>query len=57
VFSIDPATGAEALLVDFKTGTSPQNPYAGLIYQAGNFYGTTQYGGTSGLGVVFELMP
>jgi uncharacterized repeat protein (TIGR03803 family) len=57
VFSIDAATGAETILTRFKGGRAPANPYAGLIYQAGNFYGTTQDGGASGLGVVFELTP
>jgi len=57
VFSIDSTTGAETLLALFKGSPNPSNPYAGLTYQAGNLYGTTQYGGTSGLGVVFELTP
>jgi uncharacterized repeat protein (TIGR03803 family) len=34
------------------------NPYAGLIMDAaGNLYGTTEYGGSSDKGVVFELAP
>jgi len=33
-------------------------PEAGLIFdRAGNLYGTTAYGGTSNLGIVFELTP
>ena len=33
-------------------------PFAGLIADsAGNLYGTTEYGGTSTLGVVFKLAP
>ncbi|MEO6990950.1 MAG: choice-of-anchor tandem repeat GloVer-containing protein [Candidatus Baltobacteraceae bacterium] len=33
-------------------------PYGGLISdKSGNFYGTTYYGGTQGVGTVFELSP
>jgi uncharacterized repeat protein (TIGR03803 family) len=32
-------------------------PLAGVIFVAGNLYGTTQYGGASGNGAVFELTP
>jgi uncharacterized repeat protein (TIGR03803 family) len=32
------------------------NPYAGLIFdRSGNLYGTTEYGGAQGYGIVFEL--
>ena len=41
-----------------QTGTGGTQPLAGLIFDsAGNLYGTTALGGTSGNGVVFELSP
>jgi uncharacterized repeat protein (TIGR03803 family) len=37
--------------------TDGENPYAGLIFDAGNLYGTTVVGGAAGDGVVFKLTP
>ena len=38
--------------------TDGSTPYAGLVFdQRGNLYGTTDYGGANGSGVVFELSP
>jgi uncharacterized repeat protein (TIGR03803 family) len=51
--------GQEKVLYSF-TGTNGDgsNPYAGLVRDAaGNFYGTTAYGGAYGYGTVFELTP
>lgn len=52
-------TGKETVLYNFcsLTGcTDGQYPYAPLVRDAdGNLYGTTQYGGTANLGVVFKL--
>jgi uncharacterized repeat protein (TIGR03803 family) len=54
-------TGKETVLYNFcsLTGcTDGQYPYAPLVRDAaGNLYGTTQYGGTSNIGVVFKLSP
>jgi uncharacterized repeat protein (TIGR03803 family) len=49
-------TGTETVLYTFTGGADGQYPYAPLVRDAaGNLYGTTQYGGTSNLGVVFKL--
>jgi uncharacterized repeat protein (TIGR03803 family) len=54
-------TGKETVLYNFcsLTGcTDGQYPYAPLVRDAaGNLYGTTQYGGTANIGVVFKLSP
>jgi len=61
VFKLMPnpdGTWTEHLLHRFTGGTDGADPSAGVISDAtGNLYGTTQYGGSGGLGTVFELMP
>ena len=48
--------GKETILHNFAGGTSDgANPYAGVIMDAGDLYGTTYAGGASGLGTVYEL--
>lgn len=43
-------------LYAFKGGTDAASPYGGLVADAkGNLFGTTYYGGTSGVGTVFKL--
>jgi len=61
VFKVDP-TGMETVLYSFTGGTDGSGPSAGLAQDAaGNFYGTTYYGGNltlcsgSGCGTVFKL--
>jgi uncharacterized repeat protein (TIGR03803 family) len=63
VFKVDPS-GNETVLYRFTGGTDGQFPSAGLVLDsAGNFYGTTQYGGPVtaacgiGCGTVFKLDP
>ena len=63
VFELSPAAGGayqETLLHAFA-GTTAQdgaNPWAGLVMDgAGDLYGTTDQGGTYGMGAVFELSP
>jgi uncharacterized repeat protein (TIGR03803 family) len=60
VFKLTPA-GVYTTLVSFtgNTGTNPgTNPQAPLILGAdGNYYGTTNTGGTAGLGSVFKMTP
>ena len=60
IFKVNAITGAETILHSFAGGADGANPNAGLIQDAaGNFYGTTQYGGqgcdSRGCGTVFEL--
>ena len=48
----------ESVLYAFQGGADGASPYDGLAFDAGgNLYGTTNSGGTSGYGVVFELAP
>jgi uncharacterized repeat protein (TIGR03803 family) len=56
VFKLD-ATGEETVLYSFTGGTTDgRMPTAGLIRDAaGNFYGTTFYGGASDFGTVYKL--
>jgi uncharacterized repeat protein (TIGR03803 family) len=55
VFKLTPK-GKLTLLHSFAGMPDGQNPYARLIRDsAGNLYGTTFYGGTSGYGAVFKL--
>jgi uncharacterized repeat protein (TIGR03803 family) len=52
------ATGKESLLYSFTSGADGGFPLAGVIRDAaGNLYGTTQSGGTSGFGTVFKIAP
>ena len=54
VFQMTPA-GALTTLVSFN-GTNGSYPTAALVQGSdGNFYGTTQSGGASGMGTVFEI--
>jgi uncharacterized repeat protein (TIGR03803 family) len=48
----------ESVLYSFAGGTDGATPYAGVTFDAsGNLYGTTQYGGVSSAGTVFQLAP
>jgi uncharacterized repeat protein (TIGR03803 family) len=50
--------GTEKVLYSFIGGDDGDQPYAGVIFDnAGNLYGTTQFGGAHGAGVVFKLTP
>jgi uncharacterized repeat protein (TIGR03803 family) len=57
VFRVSPG-GAFSNLFSFNS-TNGAKPYAGLVqYTNGNFYGTTEQGGTNGgYGTVFEMTP
>jgi uncharacterized repeat protein (TIGR03803 family) len=55
VFKVDTA-GTETTLYSFKGGLDGSNCYSGLLRDsAGNLYGTTENGGTAGVGVVFKV--
>jgi len=55
VFKLD-AEGVVTIMHSFSGGPDGDDPIAGLVRDAaGNFYGTTFYGGPSAKGVVFRL--
>jgi uncharacterized repeat protein (TIGR03803 family) len=55
VFKVD-KSGNETVLYSFTGGADGGNPAAGVIRDpSGNLYGTTQYGGSAGQGVVFKV--
>jgi len=61
VFELSPVTGGgwkESILYTFIGGADGANPLSNLIFDSsGNLYGTTDGGGTSFFGTVFELSP
>lgn len=63
VFELSPPTtqgGAwtETIIYRFQGGNDGEYPRAELVFdQAGNLYGTTFFGGSSGAGIVFQLTP
>ena len=57
VYKID-TTGQETVLYSFTGGADGGEPIAGVIRDsAGNLYGTTEYGGTANVGVVYKSIP
>jgi len=51
-------SGKETVLYSFTGGADGSLPYTGLVMDAaGNLYGTTRFGGSSGGGTVFEVNP
>jgi uncharacterized repeat protein (TIGR03803 family) len=58
VYSVDPATGTEAVLYSFcsqQNCTDGQKPQAGLILLKGTLYGMTFWGGSYNEGTVFSV--
>jgi uncharacterized repeat protein (TIGR03803 family) len=56
VFMLDTTTGQETVLYSFLGAPDGEGPAGGVIRDsAGNLYGTTQLGGTSHAGTVFEV--
>jgi uncharacterized repeat protein (TIGR03803 family) len=57
VYKLD-SRGRETFLYTFTGGADGGNPLGGVIQDsAGNLYGTTEFGGSAGKGVVFKLDP
>src|ERR1700683_2588546 len=57
VFKVTPA-GAETVLQSFAGSSDGAQPQAGLVQASdGNFYGTTQFGGTDSDGIVLKITP
>ncbi len=57
VYKLNPS-GNETVLHSFTGGSDGRGPYAGVVLDsAGNLYGTTQGGGSTGAGVVYKLDP
>jgi uncharacterized repeat protein (TIGR03803 family) len=51
-----PGTASEIVLHSFSMGRAGANPEGGMVRDpAGNLYGTTQFGGAGGQGVVFKV--
>ena len=60
VFELSPSSGGwtEKIIYTFTGGADGGQSYASLtLDQAGNLYGTTTQGGSTGNGVVFQLTP
>ncbi|MFI5114680.1 MAG: choice-of-anchor tandem repeat GloVer-containing protein [Terriglobales bacterium] len=61
VYKLSPTPGGgwkTTVLYDFKGMPDAANPYGGLIFdELGNLYGTTYFGGATGMGAVFQLIP
>jgi uncharacterized repeat protein (TIGR03803 family) len=59
VFELTPSGSGwkESALHNFQNLNDGGTPYAGLIFEKGNFYGAATQGGSGGGGVVFELTP
>jgi len=50
------ASGQETVLYSFTGGADGGSPYAGVtLDSSGNLYGTTEFGGASGAGVVYKV--
>jgi len=57
VFKLDPATGAETVLHAFTGGADGSLPCDAMIYVNGMLYGTTQFGGPTDTGTLFQIDP
>jgi uncharacterized repeat protein (TIGR03803 family) len=55
VFKIQPAGTGFAVLKYFTNGVEGGSPYGGLVLSGTKLYGTTEQGGSNGIGTVFAL--
>lgn len=54
--SVSCSAATESVMYSFGTGSDANGPFGGLLMNsAGDFYGTTIWGGTNGNGAVFKL--
>jgi len=58
VFKVD-SSGNETVLHSFTGGSDGAGPYETVLLRdsSGNFYGTTESGGTNGFGSIFQMTP
>ncbi len=59
VFELTPGASGwtETVLYNFTAGNDGGYPIGGLMFNQGNLYGSTSYGGSAGGGTIFELSP
>ena len=60
IFELTPSGSSwtKTILYNFTDGSDGADPFGGLIFDgAGNLYGSTTIGGSSGGGTIFELSP
>ena len=58
VYQLTPFNGGWTESTAYSFSSDGQYPFAGVIFDnMGNLYGTTQIGGSSGYGTVFQLVP
>jgi len=61
VYELSPVVGggwSEKVLYTFQGGTDGESPYGSVVVDAaGDVFGTTAFGGSQGVGTVFEITP
>jgi len=57
IYEVNPVTGGERIIHNFTGTPDGSEPFAGLLFHNGTFYGTTNSGGTAGAGTVFAVKP
>jgi uncharacterized repeat protein (TIGR03803 family) len=57
IFSLNPSTGAEAVVYSFIGSLDGNHPQSGLTSVNEKLYGTASQGGAANLGTIFDLKP